>query len=359
MNNKRKYLTLSVILLIAIGLLLTACQPAEETPAVEEPTTEEVVEEPTEAAVEESAESYVIGFSNASTSNSWRAFFDAWVRYEASRHPEIEELIDTDAQDDPVKQIADIEDLMAQGVDLLIISPAEQEALVPAVESAMEAGIPVILVDRKVNTDNYISYVGASDTDMGRIMAEELVKMIGEKGNIVMFSGIAGASPAELRLEAAREVFAQYPDIKIVGHTYTGWQPSEAKAAMEGFIQANEQIDGIWADSGLLSWPAEEALQEAGRDFVPATGDQFIGFSKFVYENDIPAVQVRFPATMGADAVLVALKYLQGEEVEKEILVPLVVIPSSELGKYDILDKPDDWWVGDYNDLPDEYLPDF
>ena len=128
---------------------------------------------------------------------------------------------------------------------------------------------------------------------------------------------------------------------------------------MEGFIQANEEIDGIWADSGLLSWPAEEALQEAGRDFVPATGDQFIGFSKFVYENKIPAVQVRFPATMGADAVKVALKVLAGEDVPKEIMVPLVVIPSDELGEYDIMDKPDDWWVGEYNDLPEEYLPEF
>ena len=182
MSHKNRYVSLLIVLLLTAGLLLTACQSSPETEEAAPVKTEEAApvktEEAAPAETEAAAEaSYVIGFSNASTSNSWRAFFDAWVRYEASRHPEIEKLIDTDAQDDPVKQISDIEDLVAQGVDLLIISPAEQEALVPAVEGAMEAGIPVVLVDRKVNTDKYVSFVGASDTDMGKIMAEELVKM--------------------------------------------------------------------------------------------------------------------------------------------------------------------------------------
>jgi len=301
---------------------------------------------------------YVIGFSNASMGNPWRAFFDAWVRYEASKFEEIDRLIRTDAQDDPVKQISDIEDLVAMNVDLLIVSATDQQALAPAIENAMIAGIPVVLVDRGVATEDFVSFVGASDSEMGRIMAQNLVDMIDESGNIVMLSGVAGSSPVELRLEAAREVFDQYPDINIVGHAYTGWQSSRAKSSMENFIQANRNIDGIWADSGLLSWPALESLEESGRDFVPATGDHLVGFSKFLEANNIPGVQVRFPATMGARAVEISMKILSGESINRYEEVELEVIRSYDLSNYDI-DRPDHWWVAEYDGLPQEYLDEF
>lgn len=301
---------------------------------------------------------YVVGFSNASMGNPWRAFFDAWIRYKASQYEEIERLIRTDAQDDPVKQISDIEDLVAMNVDILIVSATDQQAIAPAVENAMASGIPVVLVDRGVITEEFVSFVGASDTDMGRIMAEELVEMIGASGNVVMLSGVAGNSPVELRLEAAEMVFDQYPDVHVVGHSYTGWQSSRAKSAMEGFIQSNRNIDGIWADSGLLSWPALEALEESGRAFVPSTGDHLLGYSKFLHKNSIPGVQVRFPATMGANAVEVAMQILRGEMIYRYVEVDLDVIRSEDLINYNI-DRPDNWWIGDHEGLPEQYLEDF
>ena len=107
---------------------------------------------------------YVIGFSNASISNAWRVAFQHGVLWAAGQHAdEIEKFIVTDANDDPAKQINDIQDLISQGVDLLLIAPATEDALNSVVGRATRQGIPVVLVDRKVtDPENYITFVTAS-----------------------------------------------------------------------------------------------------------------------------------------------------------------------------------------------------
>lgn len=358
-NNRIMLRTVSIFLLCTLIFGLGCSQQEDRQPASLEEILQDVADDTAITTQYQAEPPYVVGFSNASMGNPWRAFFDAWIRYQVSQYEEIENLIRTDAQDDPVKQISDIEDLIARDVDVLVVSATDQQALAPAVENAMDAGIPVILVDRGVRTEEFVSFIGASDSDMGRIMAEELVTMMGESGNVVLLSGVAGSSPVEMRLEAARKVFDEYSDIQVVGHSYTGWQSSRAKSAMEGFIQANPQIDGIWADSGLLSWPALEALEESGREFVPATGDHLIGFSQFLQEHNIPGVQVRFPATMGGRAIDVAMQVLQGRPVPRYRKVQLEVIHSKDLAKYNVQDKPENWWVGEYEGLPKQFMQDF
>jgi len=116
---------------------------------------------------------YTIGFSNASISNAWRVAFQHGVFWAAGQHrDEIAHLLATDANDDPSKQIADIQDLISQGVDVLLVAAATEDALDSVVGRAMEQGIPVIMVDRKVKTaSNYITYITASDWALGRLEA--------------------------------------------------------------------------------------------------------------------------------------------------------------------------------------------
>jgi ribose transport system substrate-binding protein len=176
---------------------------------------------------------YVIGFSNASISNIWRVALLHSLQYHAFLHKdEIEQVIITDANDDPAKQVADIQDLMQQGIDLLIVSAAQSAALDPIVTQATEQGIPVVMVDRRVDSENFVTFVTASDLAIGRMQAQWIVEKLGGKGNVIMLSGIAGASPAELRIQAAKEVFAQYPDIKILENQYADWSPAKGKQMM-------------------------------------------------------------------------------------------------------------------------------
>jgi ribose transport system substrate-binding protein len=298
----------------------------------------------------------VIGFSNASISNSWRVFMVANFEAEVALHPEIEKYYYTDANDRPEKQIADIDDLLMKGIDVLIVSPCVQDAVNPGIERAFEMGIPVILIDRGVTTDQYTTFVEASSYDMGKGMAEWLAKELGGKGNIVMLSGVAGSMPAEDRFQGARDALKEYPDITILGQQYTDWSPVKAKAVMEAFVQQYEQIDGIWADSGMLSAPALEVLKEAGRPLVPSTADQYNGYAKLVVNNNARGFIYPYPAWQSREAVKHAIKAVQGEELPKYIKIPVEPIGPDQIKDYVKMDKPDFWWVGD-DQMPEEFLP--
>jgi ABC-type sugar transport system substrate-binding protein len=126
---------------------------------------------------------YTIGFSNASISNSWRVFFERQVRYGADLHQDvIKKFYVTDANDKPDKQIADVEDLIAKGCDLLIISAATMAALDPIVTRTMRRGIPVVCVDRRVSSDNFVSFVTSSNVAQGRAQMLWLCEMLRGKG---------------------------------------------------------------------------------------------------------------------------------------------------------------------------------
>jgi ribose transport system substrate-binding protein len=258
-------------------------------------------------------EGIVLGFSNASVSNSWRVFMVANFDHEVTLHSEIAEVYYTDADDKPEKQIADVDDLLVKGIDVLIISPAVQDAVNPAVEKAYDMDIPVIVFDRKVTTDKYTTFIETSNYEMGKGQAEWLAEELNYRGKIVLFSGVAGSGPAEDRLKGAVDVFNQHSGIEMLGQQYTDWSPPKAKTIMEAFIQQFPQIDGIWADSGLMSWPALEALKEAGKPLVPSTGEQLNGYAKFVVENNTRGFIYPFPAWMSREAVKYAIKAAQGK----------------------------------------------
>lgn len=291
---------------------------------------------------------WVIGFSNASLSNSWRVSFVAHLRYamdEAKKKGLIKEYYETNANDDPVKQIADIEDLVTKGVDLLIVSASTAEALTPAVEKVMDRGIPVITVDRNISSDKYISFVECSSTQMGKLQAEWLAAELKGKGNVICLPGLAGATPAEDRLASAKKVFAQYPGIKILDVQYTSWSPVEGKRITQTLIQRFPQIDGVWADSGLQGSGAAEAFMDAGLKVPPISGEDFNRFLKMWKSNKLTAVGVTFSVRQGYEAAQIAFKVLRGEQVPHKVDVPNLVITEENLDTYVRMDLPDDYWA--------------
>jgi ribose transport system substrate-binding protein len=280
---------------------------------------------------------YVIGFSNASISNIWRVALLHSVQYHAFLHKdEIEQLIITDANDDPAKQVADIQDLMQQGVDLLIVSAAQSAALDPIVTRATEQGIPVVMVDRRVDSENFVTFVTASDLAIGRFQAQWIVEKLGGKGNVIMLSGIAGASPAELRIQAAKEVFAQYPEITILENQYADWSPAKGKEVMSAMIQKyGQDINAVWSDHGLQGSGSIEAFIEAGYEdgtIPPHTGADLNAQLKLAVEHQVPIMWLNYPPAMGGVAVDVAVQVLKGAGVPKtyEINADLVVSKGDE-----------------------------
>lgn len=303
---------------------------------------------------------YVIGFSNASISNIWRVgMLHAIQQAAADNSDKISKLLITDANDDPAKQVSDIQDLIERDVDLLIVSAATADALDRAVTGAMRQGIPVVMVDRRVTSDNFVSFVTASDYALGRHHAQWLVEKLGGEGNIVMLPGIAGASPAELRIAAAKEIFGQYPGIKILDMQYTDWSPAKGKQVASALIQRfGEEIDAVWNDSGLQGSGSIEAFVAAGYkdgDIPPHTCGDLNGCVKLAVQHKVPAINFDYPPSMGYDSVLVALDVLAGKKVPKryEINADVVVTKGHETKSIKA-----DMWLEDYAamDRPNEII---
>lgn len=276
---------------------------------------------------------YVIGFSNASVDNTWRLAQLHAIQAAAAKHKDkIKQLIITDANNNPSKQVSDVEDLLQRGVDILLISASKADALDPIVTQAMNDGVPVIMVDRRVTSENFVSFVTASDEVTGRLFAQWLVEKLNGKGNIIMLPGQAGASPAELRIAAAKSIFAQYPGIKILDLQYTDWSPAKAKSIVSAMIQKfGKDINGIWNDSGVQGGGSLEAFVAAGYkpgEIPPATCADLNGCLKIALENKAPVLNFDYPPAMGGAAVELALQVLSGAAVPKLYFVNSDVVVS-------------------------------
>ncbi|CCV04037.1 ABC-type sugar transport system periplasmic component-like protein [Mesorhizobium metallidurans STM 2683] len=263
---------------------------------------------------------YTIGFSNAGLGDSWRVVMLHSMEASAAKHKDqIKKLIITDAGHDDAKQVADIQDLISRGVDLLIVSANTQQALDPAVSQAMAAGIPVVMVDRRVASDNFVTFVTASDAMMGRLFAQWIVEKLGGKGNVIMLAGQAGSSPSENREKPAREVFAQYPGIKVLETVYSDWSPVKGKQVMQAMIaKYGKQINAVWSAHGLQTPGSIEAFIEAGYkdgEIPPHTTADVNGPLQMAIEHKVPMLEVGYPPAMGGISVDVALQVLAGAPV--------------------------------------------
>lgn len=299
----------------------------------------------------------VIGFSNAGMGDSWREFLVANFKAECAKHPEIAKYYITNADERAEKQISDIESLVVKGIDVLIVYPTSPDAIAPAIERTVADGIPVIAFGGTDVTTKKLTCMVKQDLEpMAYKGAKWLAEELGGKGKIVMLSGIAGNSTAEARLAGAKKAFEEFPGIEILDHQYCDWSPPKARSIMETMIQAYPQIDGIWADSGLMSWPALQALKEAGRPLVPTTGDQLNGYVKFLVANNLKGLIQPMTTKLSGEAVKVAVKIAKGEKVDKEVEVFFDTIGPDKTNDVAKPDLSDWWWVGD-DDMPKEYLP--
>ena len=263
---------------------------------------------------------YVIGFSNAGLGDSWRVVMLHSVQTAAARNKDkISKLLITDAGHDDAKQIADIQDLVSRGVDLLIVSANTQQALDPAVTRVMRQGIPVVMMDRRVASDNFVTFVTASDAMMGRLFAQWIVEKLDGEGNVIMLAGQAGSSPSENREVPARQIFDAYPGITILDTVYSDWSPVKGKQVMEAMIAKHgKSIDAVWSAHGLQVPGSVEAFLAAGwapDEIPPHTTADVNGPQQMALEHGIPMLEVGYPPAMGGVSVDVALQVLAGASV--------------------------------------------
>ena len=186
----------------------------------------------------------------------------------------------------------------------------------------MAAGIPVILCANGIESDNFVTRVDIDLYQAGYQAADGLAKSLGGKGNVVMFSGIAGVDAAETWKQAAMDAFKNYPDIKVVGSEYAQWSVATSKEKMAALMAANPQIDGVWAGGGEMALGAALAFQDAGKP-QPKYGFANVlnGFLRLAKENNLSFIGVPDPPSMSKACLDTAVDVLQGKPVKKFINV--------------------------------------
>lgn len=265
---------------------------------------------------------YVIGFSNAGLGDSWRVVMQHSLMKAASEHPDlIKQIIITNGNMDDAKQAADIQDLASRGVDIMIVSANTQKALDPVVTRVMKQGIPVVMVDRRIASDNFVSFVTGSDAMMGRLWAQWIVEKLHGKGNVIMLAGQAGSSVSADRETAAKQVFSQYPDIKVLDTVYSDWSPVKAKQQMQAMISKyGHTINAVWCAHGLPVAGSIDAFVAAGfkaGEIPPHTTADLNGPLQLALKYKIPMLEIGYPPSMGGTSIDVALKVLAGQPLPK------------------------------------------
>jgi ribose transport system substrate-binding protein len=204
-------------------------------------------------------------------SNSWRKITRAEFEDEAKKCPNITEVRYTDAQGNVQKAISDIEGLAAQKFDVILVFPDGGEAVIRAMREATKAGSIVIpyMVGAHfpgVRGQDYEMVVTESVEDNGRVKAAWIADHLKGKGNVIVLGGTPGNPTSAAEAVGWKEVFAKYPDIKVLeGPVTTNWDPAETQKVMAGLLAKYDKIDAVYSDYGLGSMGALRAFVAAGR----------------------------------------------------------------------------------------------
>ncbi|WP_159716125.1 substrate-binding domain-containing protein, partial [Geminicoccus flavidas] len=232
-----------------------------------------------------------IGFSQTGFNHPWRVSMLESLQAEACRHPNIE-LVVLDGNVDVAKQNNDVRDLIARGVDAVIMSPVESAALVPAARAVMNEGLPLVVLDRDVPTDKTL-FIGQSNVTMAEGVAKKMADDLGGKGKIVVITGLQGSSPAVDRNKGMENVLQDYPDIEVLVTGDGQWIREPAVKLMEDWLTAYPEIDAVFSHAEESSWGAQLAIARANR-----CGD---GIKHYTFDGSNAGFKSVKAGTFGAD----------------------------------------------------------
>ena len=263
----------------------------------------------------------VIGFSQCNSAEPWREAMNQQMQNEAAKHPEIK-LIISDGNQDNSKQLADVENFLVQEVDLLIISPNEAQPLTAIVEKVHKSGIPVVILDRKIMSDAYTSFIGADNVLIGEMAGKYAAKVLNGKGKIAEIWGLKGSTPALERHEGFVKALADYPDIEVIYEQDGAWLRRRGREIMENILQRFENIDLVYGHNDPMAIGAYLAAKNANREkdilFIGIDGLPGAEGGIQAVENKELSATFVYP-TGGKEAIETALKILAGEKVERNI----------------------------------------
>lgn len=286
-------------------------------------------------SVQETDRQYLIGMSQANLVEPWRVTMNLEFAEAAEAHENLR-VIYTDAAQDTNRQIADVNMLMGYGIDLLVISPNDSEALRPVIADVYQK-IPVVVLDRAVSGSDYTLFIGPDNDQIGYLAGQQVVKMLGKDGGrVVEILGIEDSPPVAVRSEGFSRAIADYPNIVIEEQLVANWLQDQAQDRFKEYaIACSQMADVVIAQSDAMAygaWIAAEELRISGVRFVGMDGLDGEGGGVDLVQRGILEATFYCP-TGGKEAVDYVLKILTGEALEEKhvILEPHVILKEDYL----------------------------
>jgi len=267
---------------------------------------------------------YKVGFAQTESNNPWRLAQTASMKAEAEKLGW--QLVYTDAAGSAAKQVADVNSMIAQGVDAIFLAPREEKPLIPAVLAAKKAGIPLFLIDRGVDPTqakagvDYVTFIGSDFVAEGKRAAEAMIEATGGKGIILELEGSTGSSPANDRKKGFDEVVAaKAPGLKIIASQTGDFNRDKGRQVAEALLQAHPEATAIYAHNDEMAIGAISAIEaagkKAGKDIIIVSIDGEKDGLQAVIDGKMYAT-VECNPKFGPKAFATAIAYSKGEKIE-------------------------------------------
>ncbi|AOM81787.1 ribose ABC transporter substrate-binding protein RbsB [Salisediminibacterium beveridgei] len=306
--------TMLVVVMMVFGFIVMAC--STESPASNDGNND------ADGGNEGSGE-ITVGFSISTLNNPF--FVTLQEGAEAQADELGIELIMVDAQDDDAKQINDVEDLITQGVDVVLINPTDSTSVAAAVEAANSAGIPVVTVDRGADGGEVAAHIASDNVAGGEMAGELLVELVGEGAEVAELEGISGSSAARERGEGFNNIASDA--LTIVSAQTANFNRAEGLTVMENILQGNPDLAGVFAHNDEMALGALEAAEAAGRDDLIIIGfDATDDAVEAVESGRLQGTVAQQPTVIGEFAIDTALAIANEESVDDFIPVDLELV---------------------------------
>lgn len=244
------------------------------------------------------------------------------------------QLLVSDAQDDAATQQDDVQNFVTQQVDAILINPVDSAAIVPAVQAANQANIPVIALDRGASGGEIATLIASDNVEGGRIAAKELIDLVGS-GPVAQLEGIPGASPTRDRGQGFEEVMNRQSDLDLVASQTANFDRAEGLDVSENILQANPDVKGIFAQNDEMALGAVRALGDrAGKEVKVVGFDGVEDALKAIQDGKMNATVAQQPDKIGSLGVENAVKVIDGESVPKSIPVEVKLVTQDNVSEF-------------------------
>ncbi|WP_031478619.1 ABC transporter permease/substrate-binding protein [Streptomyces bicolor] len=279
------------------------------------------------------AKSQKIGLSLSTLNNPFFVSIRTGAQEEAKKLGV--DLTVTDAQNDASQQANQLQNFTSEGLGTIIVNPVDSDAVTPAAKAVNKSDIPLVAVDRAVNNATTAALVASDNVTGGKLAAEALAEKLGGKGRIVILQGQAGTSASRERGAGFAEGLKAHPGIEVVAKQPADWDRTKGLDVMTNLLQANPDINGVFAENDEMALGAIKALgAKAGKSV------QVIGFDgtadglKAVEGGTLFASVAQQPTELGRIAVQNAVKAASGDKVEKSVMVPVKVVTKENVAGF-------------------------